>query len=366
MYSTDIAFFLRYVGGGGAERVILNLIQKLAEMGLKVDLVLAIGGGPFIKYVCPKVRIIDLKAPRLAVCLPKLVKYLKNEQPKTLLSTLHYNNEFAILAKIISGTSTRVIVREANTVSRQAEASSQLKKRLIPIFIRYLYPFADGIIAVSQGVANDLAQITGLPKNRFRVIYNPTIVPDLLEKMKEPIDHPWFNQTSFPIVLGVGKLQEQKDFPTLIYAFAQVRKIREAKLVILGWGPDRPKLEALIHELGLEGDVMLLGHVNNPYAYMAHSNVFALSSLWEGLPNVLIEAMATGVPVISTNCESGPSEILDNGKYGHLIPVGNSQALAEKILSALDSQAPPIPADWLSQFTVDHSTQEYLNMLGLT
>ena len=361
----DIAFFLRFLGGGGAERVIINLARGFIEQNLKVDLVLSSTGGPHLWQVPPEVRIVDLKAPRLLASLPSLIRYLQQEQPKSLLSTLHYNNEFALLAKRISKISTRVVVREANTLSIEAQSTARLKKRLTPLFVRHLYPLADEIVAVSKGVAKDLSHVTNLPLDRIQTIYNPTITPDLTLKAKEPVEHPWFQSGMPPVILGVGKLQAQKDFPTLIQAFAQVRQTQEAKLVILGWGSDRPKLEALVSKLGLTDDVDLPDHVKNPYAYMARSAVFVLSSVWEGLPNALIEAMAIGVPVVATDCKSGPKEILNHGKYGHLVPVGDSQGIATAILSTLSGNLKPVDNSWLDQFTLEAVTHQYLRVLDI-
>jgi glycosyltransferase involved in cell wall biosynthesis len=221
------------------------------------------------------------------------------------------------------------------------------------------------VVAVSQGVAKDLNKVLGLPMEKMQVIYNPAVTPELKTKSQEPLDHPWFAPGEPPVILGVGKLEAQKDFPTLIRAFSQIRKIQPARLVILGWGPesDKQKLETLIHELGVEADVNLAGYVNNPFAYMARASVFALSSRWEGLPFVLVEAMAVGTPVVSTDCESGPAEILGDSKYGMLVPVGDSQALAEAILNVLAGKSQQAEAAWLSQFSLETVTQHYLNIL---
>lgn len=364
-YNPDVAFFLRFLGGGGAERVIINLTRSFIKHNLKVDLVLSSTGGPHLWQVPPEVRIVDLKAPRLLASLPSLVRYLQQEQPKSLLSTLHYNNEFALLAKRISRTSARVVVREANNLSEQAKHTAEFKKRLTPLFVKHLYPWADNIVAISKGVAEDLSQVTALPPEGIQTIYNPTITPDLTLKAQEQVDHPWFQPGMPPVILGVGKLQPQKDFPTLIRAFAQVRQTHEAKLVILGWGPDRPQLEDLVSKLGLADDVDLPNHVKNPYAYMARSAVFVFSSAWEGLGNALIEAMAIGVPVVATDCKSGPKEILKNGQYGYLLPVGDSKGIAEAILSIFSGNLKPVDSSWLEQFTLKTVTAQYLRILGI-
>lgn len=344
----------------------LNLARGLTERGLKVDLVLSKAGGSHLWRVPSEVRIVDLQSRQLLTSLPALISYLRREQPLTLLSALHYTNEVALWAKRLSGVSTRVVVSEHNMLSQKVKHATRMKGNLLPLAVRYFYPWADGIVAVSHGVAQDLARTANLPLKRIQVIYNPVVTPDLLEQAKEPVDHPWFQPDEPPVILGVGKLEAQKDFPTLIRAFAEVRRVKSARLAILGWGPDQSQLEALVRELHLEGEVALLGYAKNPYAYMARSAVFALSSAWEGLPTVLIESMAVGIPVVSTNCESGPTEILDGGKYGSLTPVGDTHALAAAILRVLSGESKSVPSDWLNQFTLKTSTQQYFDVLGIS
>jgi glycosyltransferase involved in cell wall biosynthesis len=220
------------------------------------------------------------------------------------------------------------------------------------------------VIAVSRGVADDIVGLTQMPRERITTIYNPIVIPDLRAKERAPVPHPWLMTREVPVVLGVGKLKIQKDFPTLIRAFARLRAERPAKLVILGDGPQRGNLEGLVHELGLDADVALPGYVENPYAWMARASVFVLSSAWEGLPGVLIEAMACGCPVVSTDCASGPSEILGKGVYGPLTPVRDDRALAQSIASVLDY--PPDPERLrarASEFSLEPAIDAYLDVL---
>jgi len=374
-----IALFLRNLGDGGAERMMLNMACGMAQQGMKVDLVLTKAEGTYLAQVPPEVRIVDLKASEFdkgrsfklptslqsTTSLPKLIRYLQNEQPAALLSATHYPNEIAVLAKYLARVPTRVVVSEHTTLSVEARRVEQVSSRLAPLAARLFYPWADGIVAVSQGVAKDLAHLIGLPLERIQVIYNPVLTPEVIKSTKEPIAQPWFTPGEPPVVLGVGRLVAQKDFPTLIHAFAQVRQVRPARLMILGSGREQKRLEALVRELRLEDDVALVGFVKNPSAYMAHSAVFVLSSAWEGLPTVLVEAMTVGTPVISTNCESGPAEILDNGKYGDLVPVGNTEAMAEAILNVLSGNSKSVDSAWLDQFTLESATQKYLDILGI-
>jgi glycosyltransferase involved in cell wall biosynthesis len=214
----------------------------------------------------------------------------------------------------------------------------------------YFYPWADAIVAVSKGVADDLARVARLPRDRIKVIYNPVVTEALFRKAEEPLEHPWFLSGCPPVILGVGRLTAAKDFPTLIRAFARVRESQLARLLILGEGEKRDSLEKLVRELRLERDVSMPGFMDNPYAYMRKSSIFVLSSCWEGLPNVLIEAMACGCQVISTNCPSGPEEILRGGHYGKLVPVGDAEALAKAILANFDKPTGPVPIEGWRQF----------------
>lgn len=359
-----VAFFIGSFGGGGIERVTANLAHSFVKLGIQIDLITS-PESPHLWKMPAETRIIDLKARTLYMCLPGLVKYLRKERPDVLVAADHYQNEIALMAKLIARVPTRVIVAEHNQLSKTARNATKLKGKLAPWFARFLYPYADGIVAVSQGVAKDLSETANLPIGSIQTIYNPVITPAMLASANEPLEHEWFASDAPPVILGIGKLEPQKDFPNLIHAFAKVRQSQHARLVILGWGPDRPQLEALVKELGLEADVDLLGYVQNPYAYIARSTVFVLSSAWEGLPTVLIEAMALGKPVVSTDCESGPSEILADGKYGFLTPVGGSEALASAILEVLSGNPKPIESMWLDQFGLESATQKYLNILGI-
>jgi glycosyltransferase involved in cell wall biosynthesis len=362
---TRVAFFLRSIGGGGAEGAMVNLARGFAERGFKVDFVLCTATGPHMWRIPPQVRVVDLAAPGLVASYKALKRYLQQERPIALLAALHYSNEVAILAKHLAGVPTQLLVCEQNTLSQRAKHDARLSGRLAPLAARFSYPWADRVVAISQGVADDLIDVTGMPAERIKVIYNPAITPEIPKKAEEAIDHPWFLPNQPPVILGVGKLEPQKDFPTLIRAFAKVRQVRPAKLVILGWGPQKENLEALAKDLGVEADLSLPGYIKNPYPYMARASVFALSSAWEGFGNVLAEALVLGTPVVSTNCKSGPSEILDYGKYGYLTPVGDSDGLADSILKVLSGEAKPIDMEWLEQFSIPAVTQQYCDVLGI-
>ncbi|HIK30747.1 MAG TPA: glycosyltransferase [Oscillatoriales cyanobacterium M59_W2019_021] len=358
-----LAIFIPSLNGGGAQRLILKLANGFVERGYCVDLVLAQATGPYLPEVPETVRIVDLKASRTLFCLPALVGYLRQNRPIALLSALDYANLIALWASGLARVSTPVVVSEHNTLSLALEHARGWHKRLLPTLMRWFYPQARTIVTVSQGVAEDLPRVTGLDGDRICTIYNPVITPDLREKAKAPLEHPWLKPGEPPVVLAVGRLVPQKDFSTLIRAFAQLRQHRAARLIVLGEGVQRPELEGLVRQFGLESDVSLPGFVLNPYPYMARASVFVLSSRWEGLGIVAIEAMYLGTPVVSTDCPHGPREILQDGKYGTLVPVGDEDRLAKAIEMAMTQEAvPPCQESW-QPFEVDTVVNQYLHAL---
>lgn len=361
--SSRLAIFLHGLYGGGVERVMLNLARGISERNYPVDLILVRATGPYSNQIPDAIRVIDLKAHRALFSIPALVRYLNHERPMALLSTIDYTNVIALLASRFVRKRPRILVAEHDTFSHRISQISWKYRILLSTFHRLFYPWADTIIAVSNGAANDLTQTTGISRDRIRVISNPVITPDLYKMVKESPQHPWFESNNIPIILAVGRLTKQKDFPTLLYAFSEVRKHRLARLIILGEGEDRQFLEELILQLGISEDVDLPGFVPNPYAYMSHANLFVLSSRWEGLPTVLIEALFCGLPVVSTDCPSGPLEILKNGQYGLLVPVGNTGALELAICSALNGDTPfPIDESW-QIYEMEKVVDQYLNVL---
>jgi glycosyltransferase involved in cell wall biosynthesis len=255
------------------------------------------------------------------------------------------------------------VVNEQNTISITARHSGQRRQRMVPALVKMTYPWADTVIGNSRGVAQDLVRITGLPDTRIKVLYNPVVTPELHEKLQARPAHPWLLPGQPPVVLAVGRLTAQKDFPTLIRAFAEVRKSRPARLLILGEGPDRGALEELVLEFDLSKDVSLAGFVDNPYPYMARASLFVLSSRWEGLPTVLIEALYCGVPVVATDCPSGPREILAEGKYGALVPMQDVPTLAQTIAQALDGRTPRPSVESWQPYELENIVDQYVQTL---
>ena len=348
---------------GGAQRSMLKLAGGIAARGYAVDLVLARAEGPYLPEVSDSVRLVDLGASRVLSSLPALVRYLRRERPQAMLSALPHANIIALWARRFVGAPIRVVVSEHDTLSSSMQHAPSRIQRLMPRLIRRFYPWADGIVAVSKGVAEDLAQVAGLPRERIQVIYNPVVTPELRQGAQAALDHPWFAPREPPVLLAVGRLTAQKDFRTLIQAFGLVRQARAARLLILGEGEERPELEALVRQLGLEQDVVLPGFIRNPYTYMTRASVFVLSSRWEGLPGVLIEALYCGCPLIATDCPSGPREILADGQYGQLVPVGDVAALARAIETGLDDEMLHPPRESYLPFELESVVSEYVGLL---
>jgi glycosyltransferase involved in cell wall biosynthesis len=360
-----IALFLPSLGGGGAEKVFLHLGQGFAERGAEVHLVLARAEGPYLPLVPDSLQVVDLGASRVLRSLPALVCYLRRARPVALLSALDHANVVALWAQKLARVPTRVVVTVHNTPSQATAQARTLSARLMRYWVKPFYPWAHAVVAVSKGVANDLVQWVGVPADKVRVIYNPIITPELFHKAEEPLDHPWFQPGQPPVILGAGRLTTQKDFPTLLRAFALVRAQRPARLMILGEGELRADLERLAEQLGIAEDFALPGFVQNPYPYLKRAAVFVLSSRWEGLPTVLVEALALGTPVVSTDCPSGPREIHADGKWGRLVPVGDAGKLAEAILETLRQPKTTVDKQSLLRFTVDYAVEEYAKVLGL-
>lgn len=362
-----LAIFINALRGGGAERVMVTLANALAERGYPVDMVLARAHGPYLPEVSSRVRIVDFGTRSAAIGMFRLARYLHAERPHTLLCTNLMSNVGAALVVRACRLPVRLVLNEGSTFSRALE-----EHRLHPSFaIRMagkaaprLYPLADVIIAVSRAAAEDLRRGLGSRPATITTIYNPVITDELLRQSREPADHPWFSETT-PVVLAVGRFHRAKDYPTLIRAFALVRARMPARLLILGEGEERPVVENLVAELEVQDAVSMPGFADNPYACMRQASVFVLSSIYEGLPSCLLEAMACGCPLVSTNCPSGPAEILADSTYGHLVPPGDPAKLADAICAVLEGGKKRIDPDWLKQFTLEPAVEKYIHVLEL-
>lgn len=338
-----IAIFLHALAGGGAERAMANLANQFVEMGLETHLVLGRVEGPYLDQIDTRIKIFDLGSRRMSRALLPLNKYMRENRPDVLMSALIHTDQVALAGKILFRWPSRLFLSIQNNPSAGV-ASPIWVQRHWPLFVKTLYRFADGLIAISSGVADDVHRLMGRKGRPPPVIFNPVVTPGFFRQLEAEPSHPWFSNQEIPVVIAIGRLTRQKDYPTLLEAFALLAAKRPCRLLILGQGEDRAALADTIQRLGLEARVAMPGFVDNPYACLKRSRLFVLSSRWEGLANVVAEALACGTPVVSTDCPSGPAEILQNGKYGRLSPVGDVEALATAMDEALDA---PVDKDFL-------------------
>jgi glycosyltransferase involved in cell wall biosynthesis len=362
-----LAVLISLSGEGGVERMVLNLVEAFAaEPGLTVDLVLIREESRHLGELPPTVNLVRLGVRHSALAVLPLASYLRRVRPDALLAAKDRAGRAALRARRLAGVPTRVAIRIGTTLSEALKGRGAVRRWLRCSPIRRLYGSADGVVAISQGVADDVVAIANLPRERVHVIRNPILTPRLAQLAAKPLSHPWLDDRSVPVVMGMGRLTRQKDFPTLVRAFAQVRRLRPARLLILGEGRDRQALLDLAAREGVAADVALPGFQPNPYPWLARAGVFVLSSIWEGFGNVLAEAMALGVPVASTDCRSGPRELLADGRHGPLVPVGDPEAMARAIGEVLDRPLPPeVLREAVRDYDVGLSARRYLEVLGL-
>lgn len=395
--AAHIALFMSLLTGGGVQRTMLRLAGALAEGGHRVDLLVCHPNAREPEKVIPAgVRLIRLRRVpslwgRLMASkadpagfgvllrpvllplqtsaklryLPDLARYLRRERPQALLSAMTYSNLIAIWARQVAGVSTRIVVSERNMLSSYVDYySRQWRWRYLPSLVGRTYAFADARVAVSQAVADDLAATAGISPQHIITIANPVVTPELLQQAHAKAHHPWFAPGMPAVVLGVGRLVAHKDFSTLLRAFARVRRARPLRLMLLGEGPERAALQRQAGELGVTDDVAFPGWVDNPLAYMAGAGVLVLASHWEGLPGVLIEALASGCPIVATDAPGGAAEILDGGVYGRLVPVGDARTMAEAIASTLDApRESPRLLRRANEFSVERALNRYRSVL---
>lgn len=405
-----VAIYIRTIESAqGTERVSANIAIGLADRGHSVDFLVEEKAGWLVKKLesHPGINVINLSDHAVPVllhrglqmwiviknflssplsiigigdaCSARLIRlmvhnnppalslrrYIEQSRPETIVSFLNQSNLVLLLTAPFFRGGTRVIVNVRNHISTSAEHGKSKWMRSVPRLMKRFFPRADLILAPSRGVAEDVRSITGIAPDKFGVVYNPVFRPEIVELSEEMPSHPWLADSDIPVVIAAGKLKPQKDFETLLRAFALVRSRQDARLIILGRGRQETALLELAGQLGIKDCFQLPGHVKNPYSYFRRAAVFVLSSAWEGLPNVLIEAMACGCPVISTDCPSGPFEILDEGRVGKLVPVGNPEKLAAAISETLDSPpAAEIMIERARFFSYENSISGYEAVLS--
>lgn len=398
-----ISFLLDNLAGGGAEKVILNLAHGFATLGHQVDLLVCKVEGVLSNSIPAGVNLVPLESvspvrgllcamkgdpagvrqivgtvvnsskiriPKGFRYIPAIADHLKTNRVDVLLSALPKSNINAVLAKHCCKAMTRVVVgAHINLSSQISESRSRGRNRLQHLrpVIQRCYRRADAVVAVSKGVEKDIVRYLGLAPEHVTTIYNPIGMPEMEALSREPLDHPWFEYGAVPVILGVGRFVGQKGFPLLLNAFAKVRQRRNVRLMLLGGdetsGPQaehRKELLDLADRLGVREDFEMPGFKVNPYPYLKKASVFVLSSRYEGFGNVIVEALLTGCSVVSTDCPSGPAEILHNGEFGRLVPVDDETALADAICDTLDN---PKSREFLQargkSFSIERAVESY-------
>ncbi|MGL1832737.1 glycosyltransferase [Rhodocyclaceae bacterium SMB388] len=361
-----LAVLLSFSGQGGVERMVMNLVEGFAARGVGVDLVVIRAEGMPGGELPANVHLIDLGVRHSGSAVWPLVRYLRSRRPAALLAAKDRAIRAAVLARAISGVRCRIVGRLGTNLSAALESRSGFARRMRILPIRLMYRWVDHLVCVSKGVREDTLHLARIPLERASVIRNPVVSRRIDELAKSPVDHPWAQDSSIPMIVAAGRLTVQKDFPTLIRAFAALRTRQAARLVILGEGRERARLLQLARDLDVAADVALPGFVSNPYAWMARARLFVLSSAWEGSPNVLTEALALGVPSVATDCPSGPRELLADGRWGPLVPVGDPSALADAMEHVMRSPpSPELLRAAVFEYARDASAVAYLKVLGL-
>lgn len=353
------------LGYGGAEKITLRLINGLIEQDVKIDLIIATPNMKLSREIHPEVNLINFGSKKATFSLFKLINYIKKENPEIILSHLSRANRLVLLAKYLTGNPVKVYVVEHTTRSAAKKGDSLLSNKVIALSYKYLYRYAEEVIHVSNGSARDLEQFLNWETGRVKVAYNPVIDPNMIKNNYET-PHPWFELTQSPVIVSVGRLGKPKDYFTLVKAIKKVRENLDVRLLILGDGGQRMAIENLIDELGLADFIRILGFIDDPFPYLFHADLFVLSSLWEALPTVIIEALACGCKIVSSDCPHGPSEILEDGKHGTLVEPGNVSSLADGIITELNSNRNSNTLrERAHNFNINSTTRNYMEILQL-
>jgi glycosyltransferase involved in cell wall biosynthesis len=362
----QVLVFRPTLDGGGADRVTVTLLEHLDRARFAPSLALVRRAGLLADEVPLDVPVIELGAPRLAMAVPYLARAIRERKPDIVVCTAGGANVVAVAAHRLSGSRARLVLSERSSLRRRDR--SGLRAALELRLKRLAYRRADVVTAVSEGVADDLIELLALPPGRVQVVYNPVISDDVAVCAAEPVTHPWFSGGE-PVLLAVGRLVDIKDYPVMLDALVAIRRSAPARLAILGEGPLKAELEARARSLGLADAVAFLGYDKNPYRYMKRARLVIQSSRAEGLPGTLIQSLACGTPVVATDCDHGPREVVRDGVDGYLVGVGDPAGLARRaseILgdAALRARLGAAGADGAQRFSVASSMQRYHAAIG--
>lgn len=349
------------MAGGGAERVTLTLIHHVLAQGHSVDLLLMKPDGELLDMVPNEVRVIDLRAPRIRNVLFPLWRYMRRERPDAVHVAMWPLTSVGILAHWISGSTARLVVSEHTILTHEYGYYGPVRRALMALSIRLLFPKASARVVVSGAAADAISKLARLPRTDLDVIHNPIEIPESTEKNSE-VEALWGG--AGPRILAVGSLKPAKNYPVLLKAFAQIGDPK-AKLMIVGEGLLREELEGLVEELGIRHRVIMPGFFADPWPFYASADLFVLSSDYEGFGNVLVEAMAAGLKIVSTDCPEGPAEILDHGRFGRLAPCGDAEALARAIEKSLaESPQPERQRARAAELNNETNVDRYLELMS--
>ena len=335
-----VAFIIPDLKGGGAQKMMINLANEFAAQGHRVDLVLFNQDGIYANHINKDVFIRDFKKSRSALAIFPLRDYIRMHKPDIVMSALFHVNLVTVLSSLLAKTEkTKVILSERNHLSLRLSEMSIIKRSIIKSLVKILYPFADKIIGISDGVCNDIRNIIRTDKQKFvETVYNPVVAEDFERLVSHDLPSLYPKATTLRLITS-GRFVQQKDYPTMMQALAHYKEnYGEFHLVILGEGPLKNETIKLAKQLGIDKNISLIGFVDNPLACLKQADIFILSSAWEGFCNVIVEALYCGLKVVSTDCPSGPAEILENGKYGKLAPVGDYKALSEALHASVSDE----------------------------
>ncbi len=356
-----ISVFLHTLDYGGVPFSMMALANELAARGYHAEIVVLHGGGPSEHRVSDAVRVVDLNCSRALFALPALRRYMVEAKPDVLISAQFHINAVAIAASLLlPSRRIRVIASQHSAMTLSSRDSDRWLTTTTPWLAKLAYRLPDHLVCVSEGVRNEMIQELGVSPKRAVTIHNPIVTHDAMSQLRESPALPPFGGSDEPLIVTAGRLSPEKDLETLFLALAELRRHRSARLLVLGDGPAREGLERLARALGIQDSVHFAGFVDRPLGYMRQAQLFVLSSIYEGFGNVLAEALLCGLPVVSTDCDFGPREILGAGRWGHLVPIRDPHALAEAMQLALASPPPPERQKQRAlEFTDERSADRY-------
>jgi glycosyltransferase involved in cell wall biosynthesis len=361
--SPHVAFFLPSLEGGGAERSFVELANQFVARGIRVDFVLAERSGPYLTELSSTIRLVHFNTRKKLRALIGLTRYLRRERPDVLLAGLDLANAAAVIASMLAGMPSRCVISQRSMIRPVWQLERPHTWPAWLWLLRQAYVRARLVICNSRAAYDELTDDLGVRKERCAVVYNAVDVGRIESLARERVTDSWLSADAAPLVIAVGSFQPIKDLPTLLRAFAIVRRTRKANLLLLGEGPDRGALESLARELGIEDDLRMPGFMANPFPWISGARVLVSASLIEGCPNVIQQALACATPIVATDCPGGTAEVLENGRWGRLVPVRDAEAMARAIIETFDAASPPDGKKRAADFDSWRTADTYLTLM---